>query len=101
MEVMIANALDARVHVAVVRYSHKAVEFVISPTRVPVPCGKILRHEDVEPDHALVMTGFDEQTSFSAMFDGYAGTLRAVLTEGKTKDGPFWRLTLLSISEAG
>ncbi|HSD12696.1 MAG TPA: hypothetical protein VLC10_04005 [Patescibacteria group bacterium] len=101
MEVMIANALASPIHVAVVRYSSVAIEFLISPTRVPIPCGTVLRREDLAPDHALVMTGFDEETEFSAMFDGYLGTIRAVLMQGKKEDGPFWRLTLLSHSEAG
>lgn len=101
MEVMIANALPSRIHVAVVRYSDVAIEFLISPSRVPIPCGTVLRREDLEPDHALVMTGFDEGVEFSAMFDGYAGTIRAVLMQGKKEEGPYWRLTLLSISEEG
>ncbi len=101
MEVMIANALASPIHVAVVRYSPVAIEFLISPFRVPIPCGTVLRREDLEPDHALVMTGFDEETEFSASFDGYTGTLRATLVKGKKEDGPFWRLTLLSASEEG
>lgn len=97
MEVMIANSLDVPIHVAVVRHSSLAVEFVISPERVPIPCGSVKRHDDVDPDRALLLTGFDEETEFSASFEGYEGTLRAVLLEGTTKDGPFWRLTLLEL----
>ncbi len=101
MEVMIANALGVPFHVAVVRHSAVAVEFLISPSRVPVPCGQVLRHDDVGPDHALLVTGFDEETEFSASFEGYAGVLRAVLVQGKKEDAPFWRLTLLSLSSEG
>lgn len=101
MEVMIANALASPIHVAVIRYSDVAIEFLISPSRVPIPCGTVLRREDLEPDHALVMTGFGTETEFSASFDGYEGTIRAVLVKGKKEEGPYWRLTLLSISEEG
>jgi len=99
MEVTILNGLEAGVHIAVVRHSPISVEFVISTERVPVPCGEVIRHDDVAPDHALVVTGFDDETSFSASFEGFAGILRAALIEGKTKDGPFWRLSLLALSE--
>ena len=101
MEVMIANSLEEPIHIAVVKHSPQAIEFVISPQRVPIPCGAVKRHDDIEPDHALVMSGFDAGIEFSATFEGYAGTMRAVLLEGKAKDGPFWRLTLLELRTEG
>ncbi|HTK04517.1 MAG TPA: hypothetical protein VL500_02945 [Candidatus Eisenbacteria bacterium] len=99
MEVTILNALEATIHVAVVRHSPQAIEFVISPERVPVPCGTVMRHDDIAPDHALVLRDLDERTNLSASFEGYTGILRAALIEGKTKDGPFWRLSLLTLTE--
>lgn len=99
MEVTVMNGLASPVHVAVVRHSPLSIEFVISMTRVPVPCGAVIRHDDVAPDHALVVSGFDERTNFSASFEGFAGILRAQLIEGRTQDGPFWRLSLLALSE--
>lgn len=95
MEVMVANALDEIIHVSVVRHSTCAVELIISPERMPIPCGKVLRHEYLEPEQALLMNGFDDATEFQASFEGFEGTLRANLAQGNNDDGPFARLTLL------
>ena len=67
MEVMIANSLEMPIHIAVVRHSPLALEFVISPQRVPIPCGTVKRRDDIEPDHALLMGGLGEGVEFSAM----------------------------------
>lgn len=95
MEVMVANALDEIIHVSVVRHSTCAVELIISTERMPIPCGTVLRHEYLEPEHALLMNGFDDETEFQASFEGFTGTIRANLVQGKNDEGPFARLTLL------
>src|SRR5688572_16347416 len=95
MEMMVANALDEPIHVSVVRHSTCAIELIISPERQPIPCGKVLRHELLEPEHALLMNGFDDETEFQASFEGFTGTIRANLAQGKNDEGLYARLTLL------
>ncbi len=94
MEVQIANMLDGVVHVAVVRHSENALEFVVSPTRVPIPTGTVLGHWDIEPGQALSMTNVHEDMNMGMSLQGYPDGMKVTCTDGKNDDGEFRQIVL-------
>jgi hypothetical protein len=60
MQIIIWNRLDHDVHLTVVMYSSLALEFIITPYRVPVATGKVLHRDTIEPEMAANMVGVSE-----------------------------------------